>query len=141
MKDFQKPIILDLDCVEFIERNIKTCKDKNTLAAINFDWLIRKGNIRSLRIAVFLVEEKYMILRYPIKGYNKYKRTTRPEELKGVKEIDFPAYYWYASDRYFLERKRAVEAEFLLMNENQNDRIAKIEFTDAETYTGKSYQS
>ena len=117
------PFVLDLDCVEFIERNLIQAKNKNRKSTIDFYFLFTKHK-ESFGIVVFLLNEKYIELVHPAAGSLPFSRKNIPEY--GEKAITHTSFYWKPTALYYRERVRVVSANLPILPE----RVSKIVYSD-----------
>lgn len=124
-KIIQKPIILDLDCVELLEINLLMCVMKKAQPAIDFNRL-RDLNYQHYLIFIFLIEEKYIVLGKKIDGIGAYQSRNKPNELP--KNIKYPAYTWAVSRKYYRDRPRVISGEYAL----DNQKVHTMNFTQPD---------
>ncbi len=83
------PIIANLDCVDFVERNMNKQINNKRKGVIDFVFL-NKRYPEIFGICVFLVREKYIKLIGPSDSSRQFKVSEKPDYL----DQRFTAYYW-----------------------------------------------
>ena len=119
IQDTGLPIILNIDCLSFVERNMVKAEKKCRKSVIDFYFLYR-NHPDIFGVSVFLVMERYIRLLHPSDGAEAILRGNRPKYIN----IEFSSYYWEPTEKYYNEREKVYLASMAVLP----DTCAKIEF-------------
>ena len=117
--DHLLPIIINIDCIAFVERNMTKQESNHKKGVI--DILLLYGKHPAIfGLVIFMVNEKYLKLSGPAGYAREFYAKDKPDYL----DQGFTAYYWEPTKKYYEERERVYLANMEILPET----CASIQF-------------